>query len=273
MDKMILGYLMNAAEAHNVNILYAAESGSRAWGFASPNSDYDVRFIYARPVAHYLSFNVELKRDVLELKPDNPLWDISGWDIRKTLGLFTRSNGTLLEWLRSPLHYIVPHASIATLQSLAKDHFNPTALCYHYYRMGKNNVREFLHGDRVSLKKYLYVLRGFIAVDFIRETQALPAVDFRTLLEDTAAFNAEVQRIKSEVESLIDRKQQTGELGTGSRIAVLDTYIADALDINENAFVHFKRDDLRHRGWDDRLNGIFREAVGWISTSSDSKRF
>ena len=263
MDKTILEYLTKAAKTHDVNILYAAESGSRAWGFASPNSDYDVRFIYARPVEHYLSFNVELKRDVLELKTDNPLWDISGWDIRKTLGLFTRSNGTLLEWLRSPLHYKEPHPSIAALQSLAKDHFNPTALCYHYYRMGKNNAREFLRGDRVSLKKYLYVLRGFIAVDFIRETQALPAVDFLALLKDTAAFNADVACIQSAVETLINLKQQKGELGTGSRIPVLDTYIAKALDISENAFVHFKRDDLRHRGWDDRLNEIFRDAIGW----------
>ena len=256
MDKTILEYLTKAAKTHDVNILYAAESGSRAWGFASPNSDYDVRFIYARPVEHYLSFNVELKTD-------NPLWDISGWDIRKTLGLFTRSNGTLLEWLRSPLHYTPAHPSIAALQSLAKDHFNPTALCYHYYRMGKNNAREFLHGDQVSLKKYLYVLRAFIAVDFIRETQALPAVDFRTLLTETAAFNTGVARIQSAVETLIDLKQQKGELGTDSRIPVLDTYIADALDISENAFVHFKRDDLRHRGWDDQLNGIFRDAIGW----------
>ena len=263
MNTAISEYLTNVSETHKVNILYAAESGSRAWGFASDNSDYDVRFIYARPVAHYLSFNVELKSNVLELKTENPLWDISGWDIRKALGLFTRSNGTLLEWLRSPLHYIDPHPAIETLRTLARDHFNPTALCYHYYRMGKNNAREFLRGNSVSLKKYLYVLRAFIAVDFIRETQALPDVDFRTLLAETSSFNAEVATIKSEVESLIEAKQQTAELGEGSRISVLDTYIAQALDMSENAFVHFKRDDLRHRGWDDRLNGIFREAIGW----------
>ena len=131
--------------------------------------------------------------------------------------------------------------------------------------MGKNNAREFLRGNSVSLKKYLYVLRAFIAVDFIRETQALPDVDFRTLLAETSSFNAEVATIKSEVESLIEAKQQTAELGEGSRISVLDTYIAQALDMSENAFVHFKRDDLRHRGWDDRLNGIFREAIGWCT--------
>ena len=87
MNTAISEYLTNVSETHKVNILYAAESGSRAWGFASDNSDYDVRFIYARPVAHYLSFNVEMKSNVLELKTENPLWDISGWDIRKALEL------------------------------------------------------------------------------------------------------------------------------------------------------------------------------------------
>ena len=259
--KEVLAYLTKISETHNVKILYAAESGSRAWGFASQDSDYDVRFIYARPVEHYLSFNVELKRDVLELKTDNPLWDISGWDIRKALGLFTRSNGALLEWLRSPICYQETNPAIATLRTLARNHFNPTSLCYHYYRLGRNNAREFLKGDTLSLKKYLYVIRAFIAVDFIRERRELPYVDFPMLLMHTSTFNAEVAHIQSEVEEIVNSKRQTGELGTGTRIPVLDTYIERALDISENAFVNFKRDDLRKREWDDKLNAIFREAI------------
>ena len=92
----ILETLKHIETSEKINILYAAESGSRAWGFASPNSDYDVRFIYARPIEHYLSFDVELKKDVIEqtLQPQD--FDIRGWDIRKALGLFTRSNGALL---------------------------------------------------------------------------------------------------------------------------------------------------------------------------------
>ena len=261
--KEILDYLNKVEETHDVKILYAAESGSRAWGFASEDSDYDVRFLYARGVEHYLSFNVELKRDVLELKTNNPLWDIGGWDIRKALGLFTRSNGALLEWLRSPICYKESNPAIATLRTVARNHFNPTALCYHYYRLGKNNAREFLKGDTVSLKKYLYVLRALIAVDFIRERHELPYVDFPVLLEHTSMFNPEVRTIKSEVEALINSKRETGELGEGHRIPMLDAYINRALDIAENAFVNFKRDDLRQRDWDDRLNAIFREAIGW----------
>lgn len=264
MDKAISEYLTKIAETHDVNILYAGESGSRAWGFASPNSDYDIRFIYARPIEHYLAFNVELRRDVLELKAENPLWDISGWDIRKTLGLFTRSNGTLLEWLRSPLHYKAPHAAIQSLQSLARDYFNPTALCFHYYRMGKNNAREFLRGNTVPLKKYLYILRALIAVDFINTFQLLPDVDFLTLLGATSSINPYVREIEGDVKRLIYEKRKTGELGEGQRIPMLDAYIERSLDINTEAFVNFKRDDLRQREWDDRLNSIFREAIGYL---------
>ena len=263
MDKTILEYLTKASEEHDVRILYAAESGSRAWGFASADSDYDVRFIYARPIEHYLSFNVELKRDVLELKAENLLYDISGWDIRKALGLFTRSNGALLEWLQSPICYIEAHRAIATLRTLAKDHFNPTALCFHYYRMAKNNAREFLKGDTVPLKKYLYVLRAFIAVDFVLEMQALPDVNFLSLLAWTSVLNPRVAEIKGAVEQLIFAKRATAELGEGNRISVLDTYIERAMETNTEAFVNFKRDDLRHRGWDRQLNAIFRDAIGF----------
>ena len=264
MQKEILNVLGNIAETHGVTILYAAESGSRAWGFASEDSDYDVRFIYAGPVEHYLRFNIELQRDVLEPKMENPLLDISGWDIRKALGLFTRSNSTLLEWLHSPICYINPHPSIVKLRLIAENAFNPTALMFYYYRMAKHHAREFLQDEMVSLKKYLYVLRALMAVDFIRETQTLPPVDFLSLWTRTAAFAKPVSVIEGAVAELLRLKHEAKEIGVGRRIAVLDTYIARALDTNTAAFVNFKRDDLRSREWDDRLNAIFREAIGVV---------
>ena len=87
---------------HNVSILYAVESGSRAWGFASPDSDFDVRFLYVRPVLDYL--RIRPMRDVIELPLTGDL-DTNGWDIVKALNLFRSSNPALLEWLRSPIIY------------------------------------------------------------------------------------------------------------------------------------------------------------------------
>ena len=263
MDKTISEYLNKITEKHNVNILYAAESGSRAWGFASPNSDYDVRFIYCHPLEHYLSFDVELKRDVIEESVPDPDLDIRGWDIRKTMHLFTRSNGALLEWLRSPICYRQPYEAVQSLIGLAQHAFNPTTLMFHYYRTAKNNAREFLRGNTVSLKKYLYVVRCLVAVDWVREQVELPAVNFEQLLNATSLLNSDVAEMRDAAYDLINKKRNALELGTGTRIPELDTYIQQALGINEKEFNNFRKDDLRQRKWDTELNTIFREAIGW----------
>ena len=78
MKNPIINRLQELEAENNVKILYACESGSRAWGFPSATSDYDVRFIYLRPVEWYLS--IEQKRDVIEYPVENDL-DISGWDL------------------------------------------------------------------------------------------------------------------------------------------------------------------------------------------------
>ena len=218
----ILDSLNSIEKSQHIKVLYAAESGSRAWGFASPNSDYDVRFIYARPLEHYLAFDVELKRDVIEETIDSTDLDMRGWDIRKALHLFTRSNGALLEWLRSPICYRCPHAAIETLTELASHAFDPTALMYHYFRMAKNNAREFLRGDTVSLKKYLYVIRCFVAVDYIRMRCELPPVNYLALLDVTAGMSPKVEAMRDGALGLIHQKRASQELGTGARIPELE---------------------------------------------------
>ena len=55
MKPIILSKLRQIGQEENVTLLHAVESGSRAWGFPSPDSDYDVRFIYYRPLSFYLS--------------------------------------------------------------------------------------------------------------------------------------------------------------------------------------------------------------------------
>src|ERR1044072_9601128 len=102
MQEIIQQQIRNIEKEHHVRILYACESGSRAWGFASPDSDYDVRFIYTRRADDYLS--ISERRDVIEL-PVNEVLDIGGWDIRKALQLFLKSNAPLYEWLQSPVVY------------------------------------------------------------------------------------------------------------------------------------------------------------------------
>ena len=137
-----------------VRLLYACESGSRAWGFASTDSDYDVRFLYLRPREWYLSIDVERRRDVIE-RPIDGLLDINGWDLRKALGLFRKSNPPLLEWLHSPIVYLDRHGVAERLRALLEQYYSPTACFHHYYHMAKGNYREYLKGEEVKLKKYL----------------------------------------------------------------------------------------------------------------------
>ena len=127
MNEIILEKLRQTEQRENVKILLAVESGSRAWGFASPDSDYDVRFIYARPVSDYL--RLEETRDVIELPIDDEL-DINGWDLRKTLRLIYKSNPTVFEWLNSPIVYLKSDFA-AEINTAAKDYFSVKKALYH----------------------------------------------------------------------------------------------------------------------------------------------
>ena len=102
MREKIQAQLHRIEDEEHIKILLAVESGSRAWGFASPDSDYDVRFVYVRRTEDYL--RLEMVRDVIEL-PINDVLDINGWDLQKTLKLLYKSNPTLFEWFSSPIVY------------------------------------------------------------------------------------------------------------------------------------------------------------------------
>jgi predicted nucleotidyltransferase len=173
----IMAALSQIEADHHVCILYACESGSRAWNFASENSDYDVRFIYARHPLEYLRLDVP--RDVIELPIKDDL-DISGWDVFKALRLLRKSNPPLLEWLVSPIVYRGdgPQA-IAALRGMARQYFSPLSLRYHYWHMARGNWQQYLRGkDQVLLKKYLYVLRPLATLLYLEQHQTLPPTDF-----------------------------------------------------------------------------------------------
>ena len=159
MKKLILEKLAEIEERENIKILHCVESGSRAWGFASPDSDYDVRFIYVRPKEFYL--RLDKTRDVIEWQLDDTL-DINGWDLSKALSLLYKSNPTLFEWNSSPIVYKTTKEweQIATI---INKYFVAKSGLYHYLSTAKSNYREYLKGETVRLKKYFYVLRPILA--------------------------------------------------------------------------------------------------------------
>jgi predicted nucleotidyltransferase len=148
---------------HGIRLLYACESGSRAWGFPSADSDYDVRFIYVRPRNWYLCLDTERQRDVIEY-PIDDLLDINGWDLKTALKLFTKSNPSLIEWLHSPIVYYQETDFLSALRGLLPRYYSTRACFHHYRQMAKGNYRQYLHGDQVRLKKYFYVLRPLLAL-------------------------------------------------------------------------------------------------------------
>lgn len=147
--KVITSRLSGLEKAEVVRVGYAVESGSRAWGFASVDSDYDVRFLYVRKPEWYFSVNVERRRDVIELPIDGDL-DINGWDLRKACQLLRKSNPPLLEWLHSPIVYRDRFGLAQKLRDLLPLFFSAKACSYHYLSMAKNNYRS-IASSRTSL--------------------------------------------------------------------------------------------------------------------------
>ncbi|MBR6224730.1 MAG: nucleotidyltransferase domain-containing protein, partial [Firmicutes bacterium] len=147
--------LKEIEEKENVKILHCVESGSRAWGFASPDSDYDVRFIYVHQADWYLK--LEKTRDVIEWQLDDVL-DINGWDLKKTLTLLHSSNPTIFEWNQSPIVYKTT-SEWKVVSDIINNYFVQKSGLHHYLSTAKGNYREYLKGDIVRVKKYFYVLR------------------------------------------------------------------------------------------------------------------
>jgi hypothetical protein len=165
---------------HGVKILYACESGSRGWGFASPDSDYDIRFVYVQPLAWYL--RVGAARDVIEVPISGDL-DINGWELRKALGLLLSGNATLIEWLDSPVVYRSDDTFLAAIQSAAQQTHRPERSFHHYVHMARKNYREYLRGESVRLKKYLYVLRPLLATLWIEQGRGVAPMRFQELVD------------------------------------------------------------------------------------------
>jgi uncharacterized protein len=164
MRTKIVEALRRIEEKEGVKIIYACESGSRAWGFASEDSDYDVRFIYVRPQDWYLS--VDERKDIIEVPVDDNL-DINGWDLRKSLSLLRKSNSVILEWLASPIQYFNHALYVPFLTGLSQKAFLPRSSCRHYLGMAKSSLGACQTEEKVKTKSYLYAIRPVLCCRWI----------------------------------------------------------------------------------------------------------
>jgi predicted nucleotidyltransferase len=215
--------LARIEERTDIKILLAVESGSRAWGFASTDSDWDVRYIYVHKLDWYLRID-QYKDSQGEILPNEI--DLAGWELRKALGLFRKSNPPMLEWLRSPIVYMEQFSTAEKLRTLSEKYFNPRSCMYHYLSMAKGNFNEFLKDrDLVKIKKYFYVLRPVLACDWIESTKTFPPMEFQDLVETQVKDSA----IRKEIDSLLTRKIAGEELNEEPRIDVLNEMLADQI--------------------------------------------
>ena len=222
MREEISDYLQNLESQENVRVVYAVESGSRAWGFASPDSDFDIRYIYIRPAEWYLS--VQKRRDVLEAMVD-PELDFAGWDLQKTLVLLRKSNPSLIEWLASPIVYIEDTDFMADFRSLASQCVSLQACMKHYLSMASANWQSYFGAENVLLKKYLYVLRPIYACRWIERYQTTPPVAFDDLLVGAG----EPGEVAVALAELLQLKLVTSELGARPHMVPLDKFIVSEL--------------------------------------------
>ncbi len=241
-------------EEKEVRLLFAAESGSRAWGFASPDSDYDVRFVYVHEPEWYL--RLEKRRDTIEWKLDETL-DISGWDLAKFLRLMRASNPSVMEWLASPIVYR-EHSAFAGMQELGRASFQPRAGIYHYLHMAKGDYEKFCQAELVRPKKYFYAIRPILAARWILERRIAPPMRIEELAE------AELEpALMPLVESLLEEKMQEGEHASRPRIDELSSWIGRSVeDISEKVEDIPKEEKLPWERYDEEFLHVIDEVHG-----------
>ncbi|MCP9770058.1 nucleotidyltransferase domain-containing protein [Lacihabitans sp. LS3-19] len=218
MKEEILKELKRLEEQYEIKILFAVESGSRAWGFSSTDSDWDVRYIYVHKLDWYLKID-QLKDNQEEIL-ENDI-DLAGWELKKALKLFRKSNPPLLEWLRSPIVYKDEFSFFELLGEMSKEYFNSQSCMHHYLHMAEGNFKTYLQNDLVRIKKYFYVLRPILACDWIFNKNSVAPMEFQLLVESEVK---EIE-IKTIIKDLLSRKISGEELDIEPKIQVINDFL------------------------------------------------
>ena len=204
-EKYIYQCLQQIEKENDVRILLAVESGSRAWGFASKDSDWDVRYVYVHRPEWY--FHIEEQRDVIENMFENDI-DAVGWDLKKSLSQLKRSNPAFMEWIKSPIIYKSDTRFMDDLNELIPKCYNPIKAMYHYQKIYIKHDERYLQKQGYPMKRFLYYLRGVLACQWIERYKSIPPVRFNELYEEIVSD----QEIRQEIDKLIEYKTTSKEM-------------------------------------------------------------
>lgn len=249
MIKEIKTHLEELERARSIKILLAVESGSRAWGFPSPDSDYDVRIVFIHTTDWYLS--ITDRKDTIDYF-HGELLDINGWDIRKTLNLLKKSNATPFEWAQSPIVYREEPAFRENLLALAQSFFQPQHALNHYRGIAKNSFDKGLSDGKIRLKKLFYIIRPIFAINWVVQKMTLPPMDIFNLM---AAVPEE--EIKEKILALIHLKEDKDEAYLYTLDPLLRNYIEEQFEKVEQITL-LRKKDLPNV---EVLNSFFRDLL------------
>lgn len=251
MYQKIQKILKEIEEKKDIIILYAAEAGTRGWGFPSKDSDYHCRFIYVRPQEFYLAIN-EVK-DYIEISVD-PVYDIEGWDLKKALKSIQKFNPEVSEWLQSPIIYMEKEGFKETLLNVNLKYFDEKVALQHYRSIAVNKFEDIKNHDEERLKRYFYVLRSLLAADYIMKNHSIPPMSFKALYESTSMQ----QDLCNEIEKLIQTKAANNDWLKISTHTALVNCFQELLAKCDNYLLTAHK---VQRPEDGELNRFFRE---WI---------
>jgi uncharacterized protein len=246
----IISELLEIEEQHGVKILYAVEAGSRAWGYASDRSDYDIRFIYVHPVRHYLS--LQPTKDVIEKKIDDQ-FEIIGWDLKKALWLLHQSNPSIHEWLTNENIYI-QHNAVKKIRLLCEKGFSPYKVTNHYYRMAKKNMEFVSSQSLLAVKKYLNVIRPILSCLWIEKFQSFPPNKICIMwskLDLNEAFKGDIGKI------LLLKKEGKNEVALKRFPSLLDEINHEILRIE----IHLENSYRKKQADIEEFNEVFHHIL------------
>ncbi|MFX1532979.1 MAG: DNA polymerase beta superfamily protein [Promethearchaeota archaeon] len=217
---------------HNIRILFAVENGSRAWRLQSTDSDYDVRFVFVRPLPEYIQIqkpkeviNIAFDKNFNICKAEGSFIDISGFDIFKFVKLLSNSNPTTIEWLVSDIIYYGKQND--AFKRFAQENFSKISLYHHYKSLSRNNYLKYINsGKKVTCKRYLYTLRGLVNAKWVIKKQIIPPIIFIETVKGLAISDL----ITDKIQELVKLKSQGKEKEKIKRIPQLDKYIEAFLE-------------------------------------------
>ena len=250
MQEKIKSIVKGIEKEKKISILFCVEAGSRVWRLSSKDSDYDVRFVFARPLEEYIRIDpsddvimAHFDKDCNRMRQEGCYIDVSGFDAFKYSRMLSSSNPTAIEWLQSDIVYYgeKPKAWI----EYATKHFKPISLYFHYKSMCKQNYVKYLKsGNEVTYKKYLYAMRGLVNSKHVANTKTLPFIDFTKELDYISKLNAKIKNDKRQIvknnivislQGMIKLKKEGKEKDIIQNISKIDNFIEEFLKDDSDA--------------------------------------